>query len=123
MKLSTDDFRRIAAQSGSAPPCKSCSTFAYAGWEAFPATASDAALVQVGTMALPGDDEPTLDEYHPDGSNYWSAAAPIALDFHPYNRCELWQCRDCGHPFLRYTEYGGYYEERRIRDLNPALIV
>lgn len=33
------------------------------------------------------------------------------------------KCRACGHPFLRYTEYGGYYEGRRIRDLNPALIV
>jgi hypothetical protein len=47
---------------------------------------------------------------------------PIALGFHRYNRCELWQCRQCAHPFLLYTEYGGYHEDRRIRNLNPALI-
>jgi hypothetical protein len=29
----------------------------------------------------------------------------------------------CGRAFLRYTEYGGYYVEPRIRALDPALIV
>ena len=123
MKLSTDDVRRIAEQTGETPPCKSCSVFACAGWESFPGTASDSELTRLGSMWLPGDDEPTLDEHHPDGTDYWSPSAPIALDFHPYNRCELWQCRHCGHLFLRYTEYGGYYEDRRIREVNPGLIV
>jgi hypothetical protein len=123
VKLSTDDLKRLAAQSGATPPCKACSPLAFAGWESFPGTASDADLIKVGTIGPSGDDEPTLDEYHPEGTNYWSASAPIALAFHPYNRCELWKCRHCGHLFLRYTEYGGYYEDRRIRDLNPALIV
>jgi hypothetical protein len=29
----------------------------------------------------------------------------------------------CGRPFLRYTEYGGYYVEERIRELRAALVV
>jgi hypothetical protein len=46
----------------------------------------------------------------------------IALSFHPYNRCELWPCRQCAHPFLLCTEYGDYDVDRRIRTLNSALI-
>jgi hypothetical protein len=34
----------------------------------------------------------------------------------------VWQCAACGRPFLRYTEYGGYYVEERIRPLQAALI-
>lgn len=123
MKLSADDVKRITQQSGANPPCKACSIFACAGWESFPSLASDSSLIKVGSLLQPDDDEPTLDEFHPRGTNYWSDTAPIALKFHPYNRCELWQCRQCGHPFLRYTEYGGYYEDRRIRAVNPGLIV
>lgn len=29
----------------------------------------------------------------------------------------------CERPFLRYTEYGGYYVDERIREVNPELIV
>ena len=63
-----------------------------------------------------------MTEYHPDGTRYWSANAPIAVDFFPYNRCEVWACKRCSRAFLRYTEYGGYYIEPRIRLLNPALL-
>ncbi len=123
MKLSAEDVKRLAELHGASPPCNACSVFAFDGWESFPSLASDAALIQVGALWVAGDDEPTLDEFHPEGTSYWSPSAPIALGFHPYNRCELWQCRQCAHPFLRYTEYGGYYEDRRIRNLNPALMV
>jgi hypothetical protein len=34
----------------------------------------------------------------------------------------VWVCAQCGRPFLRYTEYGGYYEERRIREVDAALV-
>lgn len=123
MKLSAEDVTHQATLHGAQPPCPACVSLAFAGWESFPSLATDAALVQTGSLWVSGEDEPTLDEYHPDGTHYWSPTAPIALAFHPYNRCELWQCRHCQHPFLRYTEYGGYYEDRRIRDLNPALVV
>jgi hypothetical protein len=28
----------------------------------------------------------------------------------------------CGRPFLRYTEYGGYYVEERIRELDAQRV-
>lgn len=123
MKLSAEDVTHLARRDGGRAPCKFCSAFAFAGWESFPSLASDAALACVGALWVADEDEPTLDEHHPDATHYWSPSAPIALGFHPYNRCELWQCRHCKHPFLRYTKYGGYYEDRRIRDLNPLLMV
>ena len=48
---------------------------------------------------------------------------PIALGWHPYNRCTLWRCHHCNAAFLRYTEYGGYYQDDRIRPLLAHLIV
>ena len=48
---------------------------------------------------------------------------PIAPAYFPYNRCDVWQCANCGRPFLRYTEYGGYYVEERVRELHAALVV
>ena len=32
------------------------------------------------------------------------------------------RCR-CPRPFLRYTEYGGYYQDERIREIDAALVV
>ena len=81
------------------------------------------ALRKVGTLRIPGDNEPTLLEHHPAGTNGWSPDAPIAPIFFPYNRCDVWQCANCARLFLRYTEYGGYYEEERIRPLDPQLVI
>lgn len=77
----------------------------------------------MGTLRKDGDHDPQLAEYHPHGTHSWSDAAPIAPAFAPYNRCEVWRCRQCRRLFLRYTEYGGYYREDRIREVNPALIL
>lgn len=84
-------------------------------------------LTRVGTLRSPDSEgqatlEPTLDEFHPNGSHYWSKDAPIAVSHFPYNRCDVWQCADCSRLYLRYTEYGGYYQEERIREVNAALI-
>ena len=35
----------------------------------------------------------------------------------------MWACADCGRAFLRYTEYGGYYVDARIRELSDASLV
>jgi len=35
----------------------------------------------------------------------------------------VWQCATCRRAFLRYTEYGGYYEDERVRQIDPVLIV
>jgi hypothetical protein len=102
--------------------CTACAPFASPGWDSFPGTSSDEALQLLGALWLPGDEEPTLEEQRPPGVDQWSAEAPIALHFHPCNRCQVWACKACGKPFLRYTEYGGYYEDRRIRELDPARV-
>jgi hypothetical protein len=120
-KLSFDDVERIARTQPQA--CEACAPLAFRGWESFPGDKSDAVLEPVGTLWLAGEeDEPTLEEHHPAGTNYWSPDAPIALSYFPANRCQVWRCRACGHGFLRYTEYGGYYEDKRIRSLAPELI-
>ena len=52
-----------------------------------------------------------------------AADAPIAIDYAPYNRSGVWICRHCHKPFLRYTEYGGYYSDERIRAVAPKAVL
>lgn len=115
----------LKAMAGAAvpTPCSECAAFVCPGWESLGGDFDRTRLRRVGTLRAAGDDEPTLAEYHPGGTHGWSAEAPIALGYFPYNRCDVWQCVSCGRAFLRYTEYGGYYVDERIRQLDPALIV
>ncbi|MEY5098498.1 MAG: hypothetical protein RJA36_1217 [Pseudomonadota bacterium] len=122
-RLTPPEVLELARQQGERATCASCSPYASPGWESFPSTESEQTLQPVGALWLPGDDEPTLEEHRAPGVDQWSPQASIALAFHPCNRCEVWACRHCGKPFLRYTEYGGYYEDRRIRELDPRLVV
>jgi hypothetical protein len=122
--LDADGLRELGVASLGAAPCQACAPLrASAGWEAIPGTFDLDRLRAVATLRDPQVDEPTIAEHHPAGTNAWSAEAPIAPAFFPYNRCEAWACTACGRPFLRYTEYGGYYVEERIRPLDPALVV
>lgn len=123
----TPQALREAAGAGSETECGVCHALRRPGWEALPSTFDEASLAPVGTLRQADADgdapEPTLDEFHPARTNYWSADAPIAADYHPYNRCDVWACKSCARVFLRYTEYGGYYIEQRIRAVDPALVV
>lgn len=121
--LDADALLRLASEHASNTGCQRCAALRCPGWEALSSTVDERVLRKLGSLRVPGDEEPTLEEYHPQGSDYWSPHAPIAPAFHPYNRCELWACIGCGRPFLRYTEYGGYYVEPRIRELRTELIV
>ena len=119
-RLTPLDVHALAQARGDATPCTACRPFASPGWETFPDSADAAVLQPLGALWLAGDDEPTLEEApRPTGIDRWSPLAPISLHHHPDNRCEVWACRQCGLPFLRYTEYGGYYIEKRIRQLQP----
>ena len=78
---------------------------------------------QLGSLRDPDVYEPTQDEHHPDGTRYASAAAPIAVDFFPYNVCNAYACDSCKKVLLRYTEFGDYYVDHRVRELDPGLVV
>lgn len=121
--LSPSGIRALAAAYVPLAGCR-CARLHCPGWETVSSTFDESMLRRVGRVAG-GDayDEPTVEEYHPDGTRYDSPQAPIALGYFPYNRCEVWQCVQCARPFLRYTEYGGYYIDHRIRELNGALVV
>lgn len=108
---------RELAEGQAHPPCTRCAALKAPGWEALSATFEQSSLRKVATLRRPDVEDPTLAEYHPAGTNAWSPDAPIAPAFFPYNRCDVWQCVQCGRPFLRYTEYGGYYIEERIREV------
>jgi hypothetical protein len=120
--LDAQALRQFAVAHAHAP-CPLCASLKAPGWEALPGGFEQGTLRKAATLRVPGVEDPTLEEHHPHGTNSWSAEAPIAPEFFPYNRCEVWQCVQCGRPFLRYTEYGGYYVEERYRELDPRRIV
>ena len=121
--LSADAIRELAARHKPVAGCR-CAGLRCAGWETLSATFDETLLRRAGRASgADAYDEPTHEEYHPAGTRYDSPAAPIALGHFPYNRCEVWQCVHCARPFLRYTEYGGYYIDHRIRELDPARVI
>jgi len=124
--LSFSDLQDIAVRAAATPPCADCAPLLRPGWEALSTSADVDRLQRVGSLRPPDDgtaDEPTLTEHHPAGTSYWSPDAPIAPRFFPANRCDVWVCSRCSRAFLRYTEYGGYYHEERIRPLRPEVLV
>lgn len=120
-RLDADALRQLAAGTPR-KPCTACAGLVCPGWEALPGGFDAAQLRQVGTLRDDTIDDATLEEHHPAGTHAWSPDAPIAPAFFPYNRCDVWQCASCSRPFLRYTEYGGYYVEQRIRELDARLV-
>ena len=82
-----------------------------------------AQMACIATLRHPDLAEPTFEEHHPAGTRYDSADAPIALRYFPANRSDVHRCTACHRHWLRYTEYGGYYIDHRVRWLEPALIV
>ncbi len=77
----------------------------------------------LGSLRDPEVYEPTFEEFHPNGTRYDDASAPIATTFFPANRCEAHRCTACQSVLLRYTEFGGYYVDHRVRRVDAALVV
>lgn len=102
-------------------PC-SCTKTPLDGWQSQPLSIDETQFEEVGTLMPEDDPEPTFSEYLPGKTNYWAADAPIAPRYFPYNRCAVWQCSLCSRLYLRYTEGGGYFVDRRMRSLQAALI-
>jgi hypothetical protein len=119
--LDAAGLRRFAA-ARPVTGCAACAAIRAPGWEALSSTFDAKQLRKVATLRRPEVEDPTVEEFHPAGTYAWSADAPIAPAFFPYNRCDVWECVPCGRAFLRYTEYGGYYMEERIRELDARLV-
>ena len=115
-------MRLAQASVAVAVPC-SCTSVSLAAWQKLPLSLDEARIEDVGTLFDDPYDEPTFAEYHPAGTHYDSADAPIAPRFYPFNRCTVARCMDCGRHYLRYNEAGGYFTEWRIRALQPELMV
>jgi hypothetical protein len=121
-RLSADDLRRLPAPRATPSDC-ACTHLHCAGWESVSAPLGEPLLRRLGTLRDPDDPEPTVQELHADGSRYESPHAPIAPAWFPYNRCDVWACTACGRGFLQYTEFGGYYVDHRLREVDPARVV
>ena len=95
-----------------------------AGWDSF--TEDRWLQVQmkpVGTLRNADVYQPGTEEHHPNGTRYASPNAPIAVNFFPYNLCDVFACGQCDKVLLRYTEFGGYYVDHRVRELDGRLVV
>lgn len=121
-RLDADDLKRLPAPSSSPIGC-ACAHLRCAGWESVPAPLGEPLLRHLGTLRDADDPDPTVEELHVGGSRYASPHAPVAPAWFPYNRCEVWACAACGRGFLQYTEFGGYYVDHRLREVDPALVV
>lgn len=122
-KLGSAELRALAQACGAVTlPCNCC--IDAAGWISLPLALPEQQLADIGTLVADPYDEPTFAEYHPDGTRYDAPRAPVAPLYYPYNRCNVARCTLCGRHYLRYTEAGGYFVDRRIRSLqDPALVV
>jgi hypothetical protein len=120
--MTADDLIALGQSFAAQAECPACSSLVCPGWESLPGGFDGSRLRRVGTLRDPESEDPTLAEYHPAGTHGWSADAPIAIKWFPYNRCDVWQCTGCARPFLRYTEFGGYYTDERIREVREDLV-
>lgn len=118
--MTADELRALPPVDAWPADC-TCARLQCAGWESIAAPLAEPAFRRLGTLRDPAVDDPSVEEFP--GSRFWAADAPLAPAFFPYNRCEVWACAACGRGFLQYTEYGGYYIDHRLRQIDPALVI
>ncbi|MEY3950706.1 MAG: hypothetical protein RJB21_464 [Pseudomonadota bacterium] len=119
--FNASELKSLASLANDAP-CINCASHNFSSWETILSTFDREAIQMVGTLQVPHTDK-VWDEYHPSGTDQWSPNAPIAIRHHPYNSSDVYQCTKCQTVYLRYTEYGGYYVDERIRVVKPELVV
>ncbi|MGJ7613531.1 MULTISPECIES: hypothetical protein [unclassified Variovorax] len=122
-RLDATGLKQLAlAPAPTAAPCP-CRLRGATAWESITEERWPVALMQqVGTLRDPELSEPTFEEWHPNGTRYDSPDAPISVRHFPYNRCDVYRCTSCTRLVLRYTEFGGYYVDHRVRGVDAALI-
>lgn len=92
-------------------------------WTSVPVSFPEQQLRVIGTLVRDAYTEATYEEYHPQGTTLWSAEAPIAPLYFPYNRCTVSECEVCERAYLRYVEGGGYFVDSRIRRLRASVLM
>ena len=125
MPLNALELKQLAeaAEQSAAPTC-GCWLHRADAWESFTEDRWPADLLQrMGTLRADDIDEPTFEEFHPHGTRYDSADAPISIAHFPFNRCDVFRCVACTRLVLRYTEFGGYYIDHRARRVDAALVI
>jgi hypothetical protein len=120
-RLGAAELRALPPPADTPADC-ACAGLVCAGWESVSVPPGEPLLRHLGTLRDPDDADPTVVELHEDGTRYESPHAPIAPAWFPFNRCEVWACRSCGRGFLQYTEYGGYYVDHRLREVDPRWV-
>jgi hypothetical protein len=109
---------RLVLADTAAPQVCRCALGACSAWESLAEYRWEAAqMTPVGTLRDPTIEAPTLEECHPQGTRYDSPKAPVAPAFFPYNLSDVWHCNRCERHLLRYTEFGGYNVDPRVREL------
>lgn len=124
--LLTDSSLTSALKATPSKLC-SCAVGVCASWESLPEERWPASnITQLGTLRDPAIDEPTFEQHHTlvDGklTHYDSVDAPISALHFPYNRCDVHKCSQCKRVLLKYTEYGGYFVDQRVRWAQPSLM-
>ena len=118
MIITLVDIKQIAELSSMESKACSCIRGLSQGWETLPKALEASTLLRfIGEITIDKEEELTLDEYHPNGTNFWSEDAPVYFEFFPYNISSIWGCTRCSRAFLRFTEAGAYHSEQRIRIL------
>lgn len=125
-RLRAADLRKLTAEADDFDADKKCSCrlLHAEGWESIADERWPVDFMELqGTLRDAELQEPTFEEFHPAGTRYDSPDAPVAVDFFPFNRCDVFRCVACKRVVLRYTEYGGYYVDHRARCVKTSLIV
>ena len=122
--LTSNQLRKLATHE---PGHCTCALRICRGWESVGDDRwPDKQMVSAGTLRaeLPeGQLELSFEEFHPKGTRYDSPDAPIALAYFPYNRCDVYACKTCQCAVLKYTEYGGYYVDHRVRLVDAGNVI
>lgn len=121
MTLTPENIRQIAELSSLESADCSCVRGLSQGWETLPKVLEASNLLRfIGEVRVDKEQDLTLDEYHPNGTHFWSEDAPVRFEFFPYNISSIWGCKRCSRAFLRFTEAGAYHSEQRIRILSDV---
>jgi len=80
-------------------------------------------LIALATLRDSAVDEPSFEEYQPNGVRPDDPNALISVEHFPYNRCDVFACTQCNQGVMRYTEYGGYYIDHRARRVRADQVI